>query len=129
MKLYGKFIIALCIIAVVLIAGKVIRSRFWDTERIEKSVRSEVPIGSSEKFVSEWLRESGIPQEQITKANSKMLKNDTGLTSAQLKNVIIGGVVQEGYPFADLYNIEVYFFFDKNKKLVSYNFYKVWSGM
>lgn len=128
MKPYGKFIIAIYIFAMIIAAGNGIRSRFWDTERIEKSVRSEVPIGSNRDFVVGWLYKSGIAQQYVTSASSKMIMEDTGLTAKQLQSVVIG-TTKEGYPLADLYNIDVYFFFDKNNKLISYNFRKVWAGM
>ncbi|MEO6908223.1 MAG: hypothetical protein ABI210_10065 [Abditibacteriaceae bacterium] len=128
MKLYRKLIIPIFIFAMIIATGKVIQSRFWDTERVEKSVRSEVPIGSTKKFVVEWLSKSDIDVQHVTPANSKMWQEDTGLTAKQLQIVVIG-TTKEGYPLADLYNINVYFFFDKNKRLIKYNFSKVWAGM
>jgi hypothetical protein len=128
MKLYGKFIIAIFILAMIIATGKVIQSRFWDTERIEKSVRSEVSIGSTKESVVEWLSKSGIAQQHVTPANSKMWQEDTGLTAKQLQSVVIGKT-KEGYPLADLYYIFVYFYFDKDNKLIRYDFQKVWAGM
>lgn len=128
MKLYGKLIIAIFIFATIIATGKVIQSRFWDTERIEKSVRSEVSIGSTKKSVVEWLSKSGIAQQDVTPANSKMWQEDTGLSAKQLQSVVIGKA-KEGYPLADLYYIFVYFYFDKDNRLIRYEFRKIWAGM
>jgi len=69
---WEKFIIAVLMFAMIIATGKVIQSRFWDTERIEKSVRSEVSVGNTKESVVEWLSKSGIAQQHVTPANSKM---------------------------------------------------------
>ena len=132
-KIFVLFV--LLTLGAILLVNQISRSRFWDSQRIEKSVKSEIRVGSTKKFVTNYLAKNGIPYRQIHDINSssnrqQVIKN-TGLNSQRMQSLsgVIIGQTREGFTPDDLYNVEIYFFFDKNEKLVITKFFKVWRGI
>jgi len=107
-------------------------SHFWDSKRVEKAVHAEVVPGSSEAFVTQWLRSAGIEQRRIVNNTTSFGKQNivaaSGLKTNEIGSLIVGET-QEGLALDDLYWIQVTFFFDKRGKLIKYSFFKIWRGL
>ncbi len=69
----------------------------------------------------------------VLQNNGKMFSNQsafsgTGLNPANVRT-LVSAKGQEGYPFSDIYNVQVFFFFDRKGKLIEHRLEKVWMGL
>lgn len=132
MNIKRIFVVIVSLVAFSLLAGKIFQSKFWDSERVEKSVNVEISLGASEVEVKEWLSKSGISYVQIENSNPSFARQtivkDSGLDAGELSSFIVGNT-REGILLGDLYAINIYFFFNTKNRLVKYSFFKIYRGM
>jgi hypothetical protein len=127
-----KILSAGIFIAIVIFGVHIVRSRFWDSKRIEKSVSANILVGSSEQTVVEWLESNRIEYRKTSNVDigfgQERMIQVSGINPKRMGSLVIGSA-REGLPFDDLYKIDIYFFFDKQGRLIKYDFDKLWVGL
>jgi hypothetical protein len=131
-KLKAIFAFSVCGLLACLFTARLVQSRFWDSKRVEKAVQADIPTGSSEQFVLKWLSQSGISYRKITNTGNTFSRQTvvqaSRINPKRISTLIIGST-REGLTPDDLYKVDVCFFFDKQGKLIKYDFHKMWDGL
>ena len=127
-----KLLIVTCILFLMVGAIIVANTRFWDSKRIEKIDSANITKGDSEKSVVAWLVSSGTSFTRVVNTGGNFQKRqeikDSKLNPNSLTSVIATASKQGFWP-DDLYFTQVYFFFDKQGKLIKYDVLSTYAGI
>jgi hypothetical protein len=95
----------------------------WTEARLERLIRAELPVGSSREQVEAWLAGHRVwhefrPPERGDRYDEAARR--LGLGTADLSGVLVGDFYPAHESLIFKNEIEVYFFFDRNGRLVGH---------
>ena len=127
-----KYAVAFSILIAFWATYEIYDSQFWDDKRVEKYVRTNIVNGDSQQTVMRAIRACGMQYKNYSVAQKNLIYQlkdaPSKFTTTQVDSMIWADTKEGAIP-TDNFNISVYFYFDKQGRLIKYDFYKTWNGL
>ena len=128
----AKHIVAFLILVSFCSVYEIYDSQFWDDKRVEKHIRANIAKGDSQQTVLRAIKSCGMRHNTYTSAQKNLAYQlqdaPTKFNPTQVETLIWADTKEGAIP-TDNFVILVYFYFDKQNKLIKYDFHKIWNGL